>query len=77
MGCSLWLTLEAERNDRTYLNPPTQFEPITPRVITKLVKPSRKEREERDKLLFNAGRYAAGARDLTATRANEQLEKEL
>jgi len=77
-GCNLWLTLEAERHDRSYLNHPSQYEPVEPpRVIVKTKKETPKEREQRDKLMFNAGRYSAGARDIAATRANELLQREL
>lgn len=77
-GCNLWLTLEAERFDRSYLNHPSQYEPTqTVRTVTKIKKETPKEREQRDKLMFNAGRYSAGARDIAATRANEMLEREL
>ena len=78
-GCSLSLVLEAERLDRRYLEPkPASYNPPEPpRVITKVVKPNKAQQEARDKLMFNAGRYAAGARDLTARNAHELLEREL
>lgn len=38
---------------------------------------SKKHLEERDRIMFNAGRYAAGARDATATAANDRLQEEL
>jgi hypothetical protein len=77
-GCNLWLTLEAERLDRSYLNHPSQHEPTEPpRYITKIKKETPKDREQRDKLMFNAGRYSAGARDIAATRADEVLQREL
>ena len=62
--------LEAERNDVSYKRP-ERPEPI---VITRNVYPKKAEQEKRDKLMFNAGRYAAGARDKTAVKANEWLE---
>lgn len=77
-GCNLWLTLEAERFDRSYLDHPSQGERVdTPAVTAKNRKNIPKEREQRDKLMFNAGRYSAGARDIAATRANELLQREL
>lgn len=67
------LALERERHDLSYLNPkPVQVETV---FVTKPVYP--KSREARDKLMFNAGRYAAGARDATAIAAHEKLEREL
>jgi hypothetical protein len=68
-----WLmNLEMERTDRSYLNP----RPPEARVvyITRKVYPT--SRDDRDKLMFNAGRYAAGARDKTAIQAHKKLEKE-
>lgn len=73
----LWLAnLERERTDRSYLDPEPR------RVEVRFVpqpapKETKKKREARDKLMFNAGRYAAGARDKTACIANEQLEREI
>jgi hypothetical protein len=75
-GCNLWLTLEAERHDRSYLDHPSQYEPTEPPKV-KVKKETPKEREQRDKLMFNAGRYAGGARDIAATRANELLQRQL
>lgn len=62
--------LEAERNDLSYKNPkplPTNQPYIRPRMDSK-------KRDQRDKLMFNAGRYAAGARDSVAVAANEWLQ---
>jgi hypothetical protein len=79
VGCTLTLVLEAERIDRQYLvkKEPAYNPPEPPRYITKVVKPSKAKQEARDKLMFNAGRYAAGARDLTASKAHETLEREI
>lgn len=72
---SFLLALEAERHDLSYLNPPKRnLEPLTKTVI---LRPNPKARQARDKMLFNAGRYAAGCRDKTAVAAHEKLEKEL
>ena len=78
-GCTLSLVLEAERLDRSYLEPkePAYNPPEPAQYITKVVKPSKAKQEARDKLMFNAGRYAAGARDLTASKAHEALEREI
>ena len=63
--------LEAERNDLSYKDP----QPVrsTQPMIIK-VKTDPKKRDQRDKLMFHAGRYSAGARDATAMAANEWLE---
>jgi hypothetical protein len=63
--------LEAERNDLTYKNP-VPVRSTQPLVIRTKVDP--KKRDQRDKLMFHAGRYSAGARDATAVAANEWLE---
>lgn len=78
-GCTLALVLEAERLDQSYKTRQEAQEiiPPPPVVIREKVKPSKAERDKRDKLYFNAGRYAAGARDTTALQAHEQLQKEL
>jgi hypothetical protein len=78
-GCTLSLVLEAERLDRKYLEPkePAYNPPEPPQYITKVVKPSKAKQEARDKLMFNAGRYSAGARDLIASKAHEALEMEM
>jgi hypothetical protein len=64
--------LEAERNDLSYKTPPKV------RVDTVFVKEkvyiTSKKRDQRDKLMFHAGRFSAGARDATAVAANEWLE---
>jgi len=58
-----WWTLEAERLDLSYLNkkPKVSYEPTHAPVLTK---------SER-KLWFDAGRYAAGARDRVAVKGHE------
>lgn len=78
-GCTLSLVLEAERLDRGYLEAkePAYNPPEPPQYITKVVKPSKAKQEARDKMMFNAGRYAEGARDLTASKAWQALEEEM
>lgn len=68
-GCGYWLRLEAERHSRTYHKPEGI---IVTRTVTRKV-----HNPERDKLMFNAGRYAAGARDKTAVAAHLKLESKL
>lgn len=68
----LWQKLEAERNDLSYRKT-EDSPPIQQVVYVDRVKPNPK----RDKLMFAAGRYAAGARDKTACKAHEWLEKDL
>ena len=68
-----WLmNLEMERNDLSYLKPrPVKVDTV---YVTKKVYP--KSREARDKLMFDAGRYAAGARDWDARQAHNKLQEE-
>jgi hypothetical protein len=79
VGCTLALVLEAERLDKSYLEPKplTYSLPAPPRVITKVIKPNKAAQEQRDKLMFNAGRYAAGAKDKVAEAAHIALEREI
>lgn len=71
-GCSLWLRLEGER-----FNKPAKPQPAT-KVITRYVtKKVYISNPTRDKLMFNAGRYAAGDRDSVAVKANEALNADL
>ena len=70
--------LEAERNNLSYITKTHKTEPEVVRVIVKeKVYPTRKQQETRDKLMFNAGRWAAGHRDSAAETANLWLEKQL
>jgi hypothetical protein len=64
------LALEAERHDLSWKNP----RKVThqPQVIT-YTKPD----AERERKYFNAGRFAAGARDRVAVAANRWLAREL
>lgn len=76
----LWLaSLEMERTSNAWRTKPTrQADPrVITQVVTKKVYPTRREREARDKMLFNAGRFAAGARDKAAVTAQLQLDKEM
>lgn len=80
-GCSLWLRLEAERADMTYLGRERPVEPSKPAPLAKTRLPEPKHvckpvvDEERDRLMFNAGRYQAGDRDESAARAWLSLQK--
>ena len=66
-----WLaSLEAERHDRSYLKPATRS--YQPEVIYR-DKPI--DHRQRDSAMFHAGRYAEGARDLEAVRANKTVAK--
>jgi len=64
--CDLNDKLEAERYDVSFREPKTPTRCKREHVTEKQI-------EERDKLMFNAGRYAAGARDKVATAANTKL----
>lgn len=61
-----WLTsLEAERHDRSYLKPaPAKHQP----EVIYLEK--RVDYRKRDNIMYHAGRYAEGARDDQAVKAN-------
>lgn len=68
--------LEAERNDVSYryggrLRQPQEVTIFKPERI--VVRPDTR----RERKMFNAGRYAAGARDRIATAADKWLQKEL
>lgn len=79
-GCSLWLRLEAERLDRSYLKPKSAFAPnveYRERVVEKVVYKPTPDDKRLHLLFFNAGRYAAGARDHSAVNADAELKKEL
>lgn len=77
-GCTLMLRLQAELIDTTYLN---RDERPRDEFCTCVIDKARKtrarkvqplsdhEREERDTLMFNAGRFQAGDTDETAARA--------
>ncbi len=54
-----WQRLEAERNDLSYK------QPRRPLV----------DQKERDKIMFDAGRFAEGARDTDALKANRDIGK--
>jgi hypothetical protein len=71
-GCALWLRLEAERYDTSWKQ--KTFKPNR-EVIRVEKKVYIYKNDRRDKLMFNAGRYAAGDRDKAATKAHEELEK--
>ncbi len=64
------LSLEAERHDRSYLNPPKRS--YQPEVI---YRDRPVDHRYRDNVMFHAGRWAAGARDLEAARANRLVGK--
>jgi hypothetical protein len=80
-GCSLWLRLEAERLDTSYLRRERPVEPSKPVEVPKTRLPERKHvckplvDENRDRLFFNAGRYQAGDRDESAARAWNTMQK--
>lgn len=63
-----WLTsLEAERHDRSYLQPGKSKH--QPEVI---YLEKRVDYRKRDNIMYHAGRYAEGARDNQAIRANKK-----
>lgn len=71
------LRLEMERNDLSYLHS-RKAEPEVVKVIVKeKVYPNKRKQAFREQMMFNAGRYAAGARDKTAETAHLWLDKTL
>jgi hypothetical protein len=61
-----WLTsLEAERHDRSYLQPAKSMH--QPNVI---YLEKRTNHRKRDNIMYHAGRYAEGARDDQATKSH-------
>lgn len=70
------LTLERERLDTSWRTP--KFDRYAPKEPAKARKQGlksevTKQRRNRDRIMFHAGRYAAGARDEEAINANKQL----
>lgn len=68
-GCSFWLRLEAERADRSYIKPAEVKKALNPRRRT-----NGTVQDRRDRIMFQAGRYAMGARDIAATNGNADME---
>lgn len=71
-----WMKLEAERNDLTYLEPKkdNRPEPIVT-VVKEKVYLTTKQRDQRDKIFYHAGRAAQGATDRVALEAAKWLEE--
>jgi hypothetical protein len=69
------INLERERYDVTWRTPREKHAPPAPTVIVRQRNVSAREQRTRDRIMFNAGRYAAGARDEEATTANQQVGK--
>jgi hypothetical protein len=69
--CGLLNALELERFDLSYKNRAGSGDKVEPVAV--LPKP-RKSSDDRDKLMFNAGRYAAGATDKVAVDAHNLLQ---
>lgn len=69
-----WMLLEAERHDLSYKRRSPEPEPQVV-YVTKPARENKKAREKRDKLFYDAGRFAGGATDQTAIRADEELQK--
>ena len=76
-GCSLWLRLEAERSDLSYKVQPLAVEEVKNLVKTvkKIIYRDTPQSEARDLMIFNAGRYASGAKDQAAAKAAAELNK--
>jgi len=70
-----WLTsLEAERLDQSYKRPPVKYQPEI------IYREKKINNQVRDRIMYHAGRYAEGARDLEAIdghrKATRILKKE-
>ena len=77
----LALQLEMERVDLTHTKKPltdeeTSFQKFArgKREMKTKIEQLDAMREQRDKLFFNAGRYAGGARDVVATQAHKVVD---
>jgi hypothetical protein len=70
-NCKLMTALDAERFDLSYKT----FGKPTPEPVDPVAPPKRRhDNDDRDKLMFNAGRFAGGARDKAAIDANNLLQ---
>jgi hypothetical protein len=68
--CQIYSKLDAERFDLSYKNFGKETTPQPEDEPTQVPK-RRRTNDDRDKLMFNAGRYAGGARDKAAIDANK------
>lgn len=64
--------LEAERNDLSYRQPP-KSDPVQPIVVVQKVTKSLEKKQA--ETWYHAGRFAAGARDEIAVKANAAAKK--
>ncbi len=64
-----WLmALEAERHDQTYKKPkPLLYQPV---IVEKEI-----NHQKRDRIMFQAGRHAEGARDAEAIKGHKGMQK--
>jgi len=67
-----WLLLERERYSKPVATPKVQIDTV---VVKEKVYITSKKRDQRDKLMFHAGRAAAGATDKVALEAAKWLEE--
>lgn len=76
-GCNLWLRLEAERIDTSYLKKPDSTDLTQPTIVyvSTPSKESKKKRDYRDNLFYHAGRFAGGATDQSAVNSNQELQE--
>lgn len=71
------MELERERHDSTWRQPQktrATYQPILPPVVIEK-KETKRERQKRDQVFFDAGRYKEGARDSQAVAAWERLTR--
>jgi hypothetical protein len=64
------LALEAERHDQTWRTRPNQTYAPTQPVVVKTKAIDKKTQQQRDQIMYHAGRFSMGARDEEAIKAN-------
>lgn len=65
-----WQRLEAERYDQSWKQPKFSHVKKEPKKVRSV-----DEQKERDRVMFHAGRFAEGARDVDALNANRLVGK--
>lgn len=70
------LALEAERHDTSWRKPfgETKTQEVAPRIV-EVIKKVKLSRDDRDRIMYHAGRHAMGARDKAAVDAEQKMQK--
>jgi hypothetical protein len=68
-----WLLLEKERYSKPVITPKVRIDTV---VVKEKVYPSKREQQRRERLMFDAGRAAAGATDVVAVMAAKWLREQ-